>query len=79
MDHRLPETHRLAERYRYFSGPFDQLSEAIPQRLGRVKWKESQLAALELGLQLYSMEVRSANDFESAFKEDEAASAAPLL
>jgi len=33
------------------------------------QWKESQLAALELGLQLHSMEVRSANDFESAFKE----------
>ena len=60
-----------------FLGPFDQLSEAIPQRLGRAQWKESQLAALELGLQLYSMEVRSANDFESAFKEaTKAASAA---
>ena len=33
------------------------------------QWKESQLAALELGLQLHSMEVRSANDFESAFKD----------
>jgi putative ABC transport system substrate-binding protein len=33
------------------------------------QWKESQLAALELGLKVHSMEVRSANDFESAFKE----------
>ena len=33
------------------------------------QWKESQLAALELGLQLHSMEVRDANDFERAFKE----------
>ncbi|HET8563613.1 MAG TPA: ABC transporter substrate-binding protein [Candidatus Binatia bacterium] len=32
-------------------------------------WKESQLAARELGLQLHSMEVSSPNDFESAFKE----------
>jgi putative ABC transport system substrate-binding protein len=32
-------------------------------------WKESQLAARELGLQLLSMEVTSADKFESAFKE----------
>ena len=32
-------------------------------------WKESQLPARELGLQLHSMEIRSPNDFESAFKE----------
>jgi putative tryptophan/tyrosine transport system substrate-binding protein len=32
-------------------------------------WKESQLAARELGLQLHSMEVGSADKFESAFKE----------
>jgi putative ABC transport system substrate-binding protein len=31
--------------------------------------KESQLAARELGLQLHSMEVTSADKFESAFKE----------
>ena len=33
------------------------------------QWKESQLPARELGLQLHPMEIRSANDFESAFKE----------
>ena len=33
------------------------------------QWKESQLPARELGLQLHSMEIRSANDFENAFKE----------
>jgi putative ABC transport system substrate-binding protein len=33
------------------------------------QWKESQLPARELGLQLHSMEVSSAKDFESAFKE----------
>jgi len=33
------------------------------------QWKESQLAARELGLQLHSMEVRSADKFEVAFKE----------
>ncbi len=32
-------------------------------------WKESQLPARELGLQLHSMEVRSAEQFDSAFKE----------
>jgi putative ABC transport system substrate-binding protein len=33
------------------------------------QWKESQLPARELGLQLHSMEASSANKFESAFKE----------
>ncbi|MBI2531686.1 MAG: ABC transporter substrate-binding protein [Deltaproteobacteria bacterium] len=31
-------------------------------------WKENQLPARELGLQLHSMEIRSANDIENAFK-----------
>jgi putative ABC transport system substrate-binding protein len=33
------------------------------------QWKESQAAAQELGLQLHSMEVSSADRFDSAFKE----------
>jgi putative ABC transport system substrate-binding protein len=33
------------------------------------QWKESQQAARDLGLQLHSMEVSSADQFESAFKE----------
>jgi putative ABC transport system substrate-binding protein len=57
------------------------LKEAIP-KLSRVavlwnsqdpgsaqQWKESQLAAKELGLQIRSLEVSSRNDLESAFKE----------
>jgi putative ABC transport system substrate-binding protein len=32
-------------------------------------WKESQLSARELGIQLHSMEVRSANDFDGAFEQ----------
>ncbi|HSE87345.1 MAG TPA: ABC transporter substrate-binding protein [Candidatus Binatia bacterium] len=32
-------------------------------------WKESQLAARELGVQLYSMEVKGSDKLESAFKE----------
>jgi putative ABC transport system substrate-binding protein len=32
-------------------------------------WKESQLPARELGLQLHSMEVSSADEYESAFRE----------
>ncbi len=40
-----------------------------PQAPGSVpQWNESQLAARELGLQLYSMEVSSADKFEGAFK-----------
>ena len=57
------------------------LKEAIP-KLSRVavlryqkaesnepQWKESQLAARQLGLQLYSLEVSSADKYENAFKE----------
>jgi putative ABC transport system substrate-binding protein len=55
------------------------LKETIP-KLARVavlwtpqmnpqQWKESQLAARELGLQLHSMEVSSADEYERAFKE----------
>jgi putative ABC transport system substrate-binding protein len=41
-----------------------------PQNPGNTQqWKESQLAARALGLQLHSMEVSSADKFESAFKE----------
>jgi putative tryptophan/tyrosine transport system substrate-binding protein len=41
-----------------------------PQDAGSaLQWKESQLAAGELGLQLYSMEVSRADKYESAFKE----------
>jgi putative tryptophan/tyrosine transport system substrate-binding protein len=34
-----------------------------------LQWKESQLPARDLGLQLHSMEIRSVNNIESAFKE----------
>jgi ABC-type uncharacterized transport system substrate-binding protein len=41
-----------------------------PQNPGNAQqWKESQLPARELGLQLYSMEVSSADKYEGAFKE----------
>jgi putative ABC transport system substrate-binding protein len=41
-----------------------------PQEASSVQeWKESQLPARELGLQLHSMEVSSADEFEVAFKE----------
>ena len=41
-----------------------------PQNPGSAQeWKESQLAARELGLQLHSMEVSSADKIESAFQE----------
>ena len=41
-----------------------------PKNAGSVQtWKESQLPAKELGLQLYSMEVSSADQFEGAFKD----------
>jgi putative ABC transport system substrate-binding protein len=41
-------------------------------------WKESQLPARELGLQLHSMEVGSADQFDSAFKEATKAGSAAL-
>jgi ABC-type uncharacterized transport system substrate-binding protein len=41
-------------------------------------WKESQLPAREMGLQLHSMEVNRADKFESAFKEATKASSAAL-
>jgi putative ABC transport system substrate-binding protein len=40
-----------------------------PQTPGSPQWKESQLPARELGLQLYSMEVSSGDKYEGAFKE----------
>ena len=40
-----------------------------PQTPGSPQWKESQFSARELGLQLHSMEVSSADKYESAFKE----------
>jgi putative ABC transport system substrate-binding protein len=59
----------------------EMLKETIP-KLSRVEvlwdpknqgseqsWKESQLAARELGLQLHSMEISRADDLENAFKE----------
>jgi putative tryptophan/tyrosine transport system substrate-binding protein len=42
------------------------------------QWKESQLPARALGLQLHSMEVSSADKFESAFKEATTARSAAL-
>lgn len=41
-----------------------------PQNTGSAQvWKESQRAAKELRLQLHSLEVNSADKFESAFKD----------
>ena len=40
-----------------------------PQASSTQEWKESQLPARELGLQLYSMEVSGTDKFEGAFKE----------
>ena len=42
------------------------------------EWRESQLAARELALQLYSMEVSSADKYEGAFKEATKARSAAL-
>lgn len=50
-----------------------------PQEPGSAQqWKESQLPARELGLQLHSMEVSSADKYESAFKEATKARSAAL-
>jgi putative ABC transport system substrate-binding protein len=45
---------------------------------GTAQWKESQLPARELGLQLHSMEVSSADKYESAFKKATKARSAAL-
>jgi putative tryptophan/tyrosine transport system substrate-binding protein len=50
-----------------------------PQNPGSTQqWKESQLSARELGLQLHSMEINSADKLESAFKETTKVRAAAL-
>jgi len=51
-----------------------------PQNLGSTQeWKESQLTARDLGLQLNSMEVSSADKFDAAFKEATKAGSAALV
>jgi putative tryptophan/tyrosine transport system substrate-binding protein len=51
-----------------------------PQDPGSVRqWKESQLPARELGLQLHSMEVSSADKFEGAFTEATRANSTALV
>ena len=50
------------------------------QTIGSIQeWKESQLAARDLGLQLHSMEVSSAEKFDPAFKEASKAGSAALI
>jgi len=49
-------------------------SEGSPQQ-----WKESQVSARELGLQLHSMEVSSADKYENAFKEATKAASGALV
>jgi len=51
-----------------------------PQNIGSAEvWKESQLAAKDLGLQLHSMAVNSADEFERAFKEGIKAQSGALI
>jgi putative ABC transport system substrate-binding protein len=51
-----------------------------PQGLGStLTWKDFQLAAQQLGLQLHSLEVRSPNDFDKAFEGATKARAGALL
>jgi putative ABC transport system substrate-binding protein len=66
----LKETISNLSRVAALWNPHDSLSAQA--------WKESQLPARELGLQLHSMEVSSADKFEGAFKEAIKASSAAL-
>jgi putative ABC transport system substrate-binding protein len=51
-----------------------------PQNAGSAQvWKESQLAAKELGLQLHSMAVNRADNFQSSFKEAVSARSGALM
>jgi len=47
-------------------------------RISVLSWKEIQLPAQRLGIQLHSLEVRSPNDFDSAFKDAARAHAGAL-
>jgi len=49
-----------------------------PSKISAISWKEIQLPARELGLQLHSMEVRSASDFDKAFEDATRARAGAL-
>jgi putative ABC transport system substrate-binding protein len=49
-----------------------------PDTIASQQWKESQFAGRELGLQLHSMEIRSAKDIEDVFKEAVKARSAAL-
>jgi putative ABC transport system substrate-binding protein len=46
--------------------------------ISKLNWKEIQLPARELGIQLHSLEVRSANDFDKAFEDATKARAGAL-
>jgi ABC-type uncharacterized transport system substrate-binding protein len=48
-------------------------------RTSTLSWKEIQLPARELGVQLHSLEVRSSNDFDKAFKDVTRARAGALV
>ncbi len=50
-----------------------------PASSSTLSWKELQLPARELGVQLHSLEVRSANDFAKAFKDATRARAGALF
>jgi putative ABC transport system substrate-binding protein len=51
-----------------------------PQSVGsQLGWKEIQLPARQLGIQLHSLEVRSPNDFDQAFADATRARAGALL
>jgi putative tryptophan/tyrosine transport system substrate-binding protein len=51
-----------------------------PQNIGSTQeWKDSRLLARDLGLQLHSMEVSSADKFDAAFKETTKARSAALV
>jgi len=47
-------------------------------RISTLSWKEIQLPALALGVQLHSLEVRSPNEFDKAFKDATRARAGAL-
>ena len=64
----------VGKRLELFKETIPKLSRVAvlwnPQNPGNAQqWKESQLPARELGLQLHSMEVSSADKYEGAFKE----------
>ena len=79
----LRDTTLVGKRLELLKGLVPKLSRVAvlwnPQsKISAISWKEIQLPARELGLQLHSMEARGASDFDKAFEDATRARAGAL-